>query len=232
MPDARWLVIEERIRSADPSTSFAERLCSTAVEVLSARCVSLARVRNHLYTPIFSSDQLSTLLDEQQFAFADGPVFEAQKREVAIFEPQSNARSATRKWPHFTKLARSRGILAAFAFPVRFENRFVGTLNVYRAEGGAMTAVEYGDAAILGSMAAELLAGLSAVETARLTSDQRKRIAAEQSILRAAAESVAADMSCPTLAALVKIRAHAFAVGAPVSEIARRITSGELALHR
>jgi hypothetical protein len=232
MPEARWLLIEARVQSADPSASFVERLCSTAVDVLEARCVSLARVRHHLYSPIFSSDPLSTLLDEQQFAFADGPTFEAHKREVPIFETQLSTRSAVRKWPLFSKLARSHGILAAFAFPVVFESRIVGTLTIYRRQGGAMTQVEYGDARIFASMAAEPLAALSAVETSRLTADESMQTAADQSMLQLAAKNVADDTSCPTIAALVKIRAHAFAVGLPVSEVARQITTGELILRR
>jgi hypothetical protein len=202
------------------------------VDVLGARSVSLARVRHHLYSPIFSSDLLSTLLDEQQFALADGPTFEAHKREVPIFETQLSTRSAARKWPLFAKLARSHEILAAFAFPVMFESRIVGVLSIYRRQGGAMTKVEYGDAEIFASMSAEPLAALSTIEISRLTADERTQIVGDQSMLQLAAKKVADDTSCPTIAALVKIRAHAFAVGLPISEVARQITTGELVLRR
>jgi len=84
MVDGRWKLISDKIHAADSTRSVSQRICLVANELLDARSVSLAQVIDHTYSPIAATDDLGTLLDDQQFALGDGPTFKAQNSAAPI----------------------------------------------------------------------------------------------------------------------------------------------------
>ena len=230
MTEERWHFITDEIRTADPTLAVSARICLVARELLTARAVSLAFVINRSYRPVAASDDLGTLLDEQQFTLGDGPTFEAQDSPAPVILEDTSAHRAATHYPVFAKLAEQHGVHAAFAFPLRIGDAYLGVLTAYRSRAGEPSAAQYADGLILASIAtAEIVrqeAGAGQVSLPGIF----ERAIYDQSALQVAAGMVAESLNIPIVAALVAIRARAFADDQPVSKIAQLIVDRDLVL--
>lgn len=230
MADRRWQFIADKIRSADSKLTVGQRICIVANELLNARSVSLALVVDHAYNPIAATDHLGTFLDDEQFALGDGPTFQAQKSPAPILLEDVQAHRATARWPVFAKIAEGHGIHGVFAFPLRIGDAYLGVLTAYRARAGEPSAGQYADGLILASLAtAELVR-----QEARIGEEPGSGIFEpglyDQAALQVAAGMVAEALKISIVAALVRIRARAFADNNPVSRTAQQIVARELFL--
>lgn len=230
MTDRRWQFVADKIGALDPALSVSDRICAVALELLGARSVSLALVIDHAYSSIADSDALGTLLDEEQFALGDGPTFEAQTSSAAIVLDDVAAHRASARWPIFAKLAQEHEIRGVFAFPLRIGDAYLGVLSVYRGRPGEPTAVEYTDGLILSSLATAELVRRQAGGGGKPDTDIFKPGFYDQSALQIAAGMVAESLNVSLVAALVRIRARAFADELPVNRIAQQIVARTLIL--
>lgn len=232
MADERWHVIADKIRSADSALNLGQKICVVGADVLSAQAVSLALVVDHAYSPIATSDHVATLLDEEQFALGDGPSFDAQSSEAPVIADDVSAHRANHRWPAFTPLAQKHNIHGVYAFPLRIGTAYLGVLTAYRSQTGEPTAQQYADGLILASLATAELVRHQAGVTSPELADVFEPGLYDQSALQVAAGMVAETLNCPIVAALVRIRARAFADDKPVTEIARQIVARELVLDK
>ncbi len=232
MTDQRWQFIADKVGELDPALSVSTRICLVALEFLCARSTSLALVIDHVYSPIADSDALGTLLDEQQFALGDGPTFDAQCSPAPIILDDVHAHRTSERWPIFAKLAQQHQVHGVFAFPLRIGDAYLGVLTAYRLRAGEPTAVEYTDGLILSSLAtAEVVrhqAGAGLDSGAGIFEPGLY----DESALQIAAGMVAESLNVSIVAALVRIRARAFADEQPVNRIAQRIVARTLVLDK
>lgn len=230
MTDHRWQLIADKIGALDPALSVSERICLVAVELLGGQSASLALVIDHAYSPIADTDALGTRLDEEQFALGDGPTFAAQNSPAPIILDDVHTHRAVARWPIFAKLAQKHQVHGVFAFPLRIGDAYLGVLTVYRFRAGEPTAMEYTDGLILSSLAtAELIrhqAGAGLDSGAGVFEPGLY----DQSPLQIAAGMVAEALNISIVAALVRIRAQAFADEQPVNRIAQQIVARTLVL--
>lgn len=232
MTDQRWQLISDRVRAAGPTLTVGQRICVVANELLNARCVSLALVIDHAYSPIAATDKLGTLLDDEQFALGDGPTFEAQSSPAPIILEDAHAHRSAVRWPVFTKLAQLHSIHGAFAFPLRVGDAYLGVLTAYRARAGEPSAEQYADGLILASLAtAELVRKQAGVGTEAGSGIFEPGLY-DQSALQIAAGMVAESLNISIVTALVRIRARAFADDQPVSHTAQQIVARDLVLEK
>lgn len=232
MSEARWHFIAGRVRAEKPALTVGHRICVVAGELLNSENVSLALVIEHSFSPIATTGRLGTLLDEEQFALGDGPSFEARNSPAPIILGDIHAHRASIRWPIFVKLAAKHGIGGVFAFPLRIGDAYLGVLTVYRVHAGEPTAEQYSDGLILASLAtAELVrqeAGVGPESGAGIFEPGLY----DQSALQIAAGMVAELLNISIVAALVRIRARAFADDQPVSHIAQQIVRRSLVLEK
>lgn len=232
MADARWQRIVSGIDSADSASTVAERICLEANELLNATSVSLAQVIDHAYRPVAATDDLGTFLDDQQFALGDGPTFEAQTSPVPIILEDAHAHRAMVRWPLFANLADKHAIAGVFAFPLRIGDAYLGVLTAYRSRTGQPSAGQYADGLILSSLAtAELVRQEAGIGT-RPDRGIFEPGLYDQSPLQVAAGMVAESLNISIVAALVRIRARAFADDQPVSKTAMQIVERQLVLEK
>jgi hypothetical protein len=158
MADERWQFIADRIRAADPTLTGGKRICLVANDLLNSKCVALAKVIDHAYSPVADTDDLGTFLDDQQFALASGPTFEAQRSPAPIILDDLHSHRTMARWPIFVELAQKYGIRGAYVFPLRIGDAYLGVLTAYRDRSGDLSGTEYADGLILASLAtAELV---------------------------------------------------------------------------
>lgn len=232
MADGRWQFIADRVRTADSTITVGTRICVVASDLLKAKSVSLALVIDGSYRPIAATDDLGTLLDEEQFALGDGPTFKARNSLAPIILEDVHAHRAAVRWPVFTKLAENHGVHGAFAFPLRIGDAFLGVLTAYRARAGEPSAEQYADGLILASLATAELVSQEAGVGAESGSGIFEPCLYDQSALQVAAGMVAESLNISIVAALVRIRARAFADDHPVSKTALQIVERKLVLQK
>lgn len=230
MSDRRWTLIASKIRGADPALTVSQRICIAAGELLGASSVSLALVVDGAYSPVAATDEVGEFLDDQQFTFGDGPAFDAQRAEAPIIVEDVNAHRAATRWPVFVKLAQHHRVRGAFVFPLRIGDAHLGVLTAYRAHAGEPSAEAYADGLILASLATAELLSVEAGVGAELGTGIFTPGLYDQSALHVAAGMVAESLNISIVAALVRIRARAFADDQAVGHTAQLIVERRLVL--
>ncbi|MGV0991201.1 MAG: GAF domain-containing protein [Mycobacterium sp.] len=230
MADKRWQQIADEVSAGDPKLTIGQRICVVASTHLNADSVSLAQVIDNAYSPIAATDDLGTLLDDAQFALGDGPTFEAKRSPAPVILEDDRAHRATARWPAFVGLAQKHGIHGVLAFPLRIGDAYLGVLSAYRMHAGGPSAHQYADGLILASLAtAELIRQAADSGTERGVGMFEPDLY-ERSALQVAAGMVAESLNISIVAALVRIRARAFADDRPVSLTAQQIVARQLVL--
>ena len=171
------------------------------------------------------SDQLERL----HLELGDGPGFDAFQvgGPIVAADLSDGARD---RWPAFADRATADGARAAFVFPLQLGALRLGVLYLTRDRTGPLSAEQLADAIDLADMA--MLAVLD-IQTgaasgklgAGLDGNWTHRAAVHQ-----ATGMVSAQLGTDLVDALARIRAHAFAAGRSIYEVAGDITSGQLRL--
>lgn len=218
----------------------ADRLCAACVELLlvdgAAISLALGGAGNGTFG---SSGDLSRRVEELQFTYGEGPCLDAVRTGAPVHAPDLTEASEVR-WPAFSRAAGDAGVGAIFALPVAIAARWVGALDLVREERGPLTAVSWKG----GLFAAELAAHpvLELLQADELGDDAPAdpaagadghwpRLAGLGRVeVYQATGMVMAALDISEEAALVRLRAHAFAHGMTASEVAWEIVERRLRL--
>jgi ANTAR domain/GAF domain len=216
-----WIVAA---REGDAPVSLAA-LCRAAVPRLGVDGASVTAVSGPaVREPLAASGELSARLEELLFTTGEGPGAEEDFRFgspmlVPDLEP------VTARWPGFAPAALAAGARALFALPLQAGAIRVGVLSLYRARPGPLMPQELADALVFADIALQLLldsaSGISQLDGYRPLdglSDSRAEV-------YQATGMISVQMGVSLEEAFVRLRAHAFAAGAPLDDIADDVVS-------
>lgn len=227
--------LKEAFGAAVNGGAAADRLCDACVELLDVDGAALSIVGNDSAQGTFgSSGELSSRLDEYQFTFGEGPCMDSVRLARPILVPDLDDPLETR-WPGFTGAVLNEGVRAVFALPVSIASSYVGALDLFRRTPGPLS-----DNGLVGGLLAAELAVLPLLDLLAADRTQSAEGAdtdgwsdlatfARVEIYQATGMLMAQLDVGPT-EALVRLRAHAFAEGLPVSQVAWRIVERHLTL--
>ncbi len=210
-------------------------------------------VREHYQALVYSSDDVGSHLDEEQTTLGEGPSIDAYQLGNPVFAADL-AGAAIRRWPVFAARASAGGVRAAFAFPMRIGAINLGVLSLYRRAPGPLEdedisaalrlagAAAYAALALFtvpggaGDFAADGTApGRSAPNGA--TGDQigdqwpdADDVGLHRAEVHQASGMLMIQLSVPIEEALARMRAHSFAEGIPLREVARTVVARSLRL--
>jgi hypothetical protein len=179
---------------------------------------------------LFASDELSTRLEELLLVTGEGPGEEDFGFGSPMLVPDL-ALVAVR-WPGFVCAAVAAGARAVFAFPLQAGAVRVGVLSLYRALPGPLTAGELADALMFAGFALQVVldaaAGISgSAEYRPLDGLQDSRAEVYQ-----ATGMVSVQLGVSLGEAFARLRAHAFAAGATLGDVAGDVVNRKLRLDR
>jgi GAF domain-containing protein len=230
MGSARWQRFLELIEAEPDDLSEAAKICAVASSLLDGHSSSIGVVVDGFYSAIAAAGDLAVVMDEAQFQIGDGPVFDVQRSNIPIVIGDTLSHSTAERYPALTEVTAANQIRSLAAFPLRAGVESIGSLTVYREIPGELSADQFADGLVAASFAlAEIVnsrAGVIGVD--RALGFQPNQFGSSH--LQIAAGMVAEALGCSIVESLVRIRAHAFAVGEPVSVVARRITEREFML--
>lgn len=232
---AHDLISREPVTSGWPDglVGRLHQLCSALARDLPAYGVGIS-LMNDDYSgggTAAASSPASRLLDELQFALAEGPCIDAYAGRRPVLEPDLAGAGLTR-WPVYGPAASEDGVRAVFAFPLQIGAARLGALDVYRREPGSLSGTSVSQAVTFADIAVGMLLDAQSEATAGEPADGLDDVLANRVEVYQAQGMTMVDLGVSLEEAMARLRAHAFAENRHLSDIARDIVAGRLKLGR
>lgn len=217
-------------------SALADRLdgiCRVAVRLLPADGAGITmtdRDARPLGT-VAASSPLFRRLEDIQFTLGEGPCVEASVARSPAIEDDVG-RTGTRRWPAFAAAALEEGVNAAFAFPVHVGAARLGVLDVYRYRAGPLTPESLRDALCLARVCLTTMLQLPQHGPVGEAADGMGDAFPLSPEVYQAQGVVMVQLEVSLAEAMVRLRAHAYASGHPITDVAREVLAGKIVFTR
>lgn len=214
--------------AGEPRMRAVCRLCAEVAAVSGAGLTLI--LSNDSGAPVCASNEISARIEDLQYTLGEGPCIDAHRRGGAVAEPDlANPRVA--RWPTFSAPAIEAGASAVFAFPLRVGAVRLGALTLYQSVTGPLGDARYADAVAMADVAThEILVFHS--DSLSEASTELAALGAYRAEVHQASGMVARQLGTSVSESLVRLRAHAFAEGRPLAEVAADVVARRLLLAR
>ena len=205
------------------------RLCAACVDVLGVSGAGITLMSGRNSGPVCASDTRTGLLEELQFSLGEGPCQDAFRSGSPISEPDLRS-SHIDRWPNYTSPALAIGARGVFAFPLIAGASRIGVLTLYQEDAGALSDEQTADSVMMADLLAQTMLSVQARADPEVLADSLTDESAHRAEVHQATGIVAVQLGVDTAEALVRIRAHAFAVDRRIAEVADDIVAGRVRL--
>jgi hypothetical protein len=181
---------------------------------------------------VHATDDVATAVEELQIELGEGPCVDAFTSGGPVLADDLHLDEYAARWPAFTPAAIAHGARALFALPLQMGAIRLGALDLYRTRPGLLTPEQVADALVYADTASMLLldqAALVGRDAAELEWQHNDRTAGHAVVHQATGMLlVQLDVSAET--AFARLRAHAYAAGRPLAQVAADIVGRRLRL--
>ena len=211
-----------------------QRLCARAREMLrvDGLVVTVLSTPDHRHVVCASDDDV-VRADDVQLTLGDGPVVEAYRDGRAVLVPDLSA-EAPGRWPLFGQAAAPR-YAGVFAFPLQVDpGETIGVLALYRRSRGAIDNQQEAAARLVAeafALAVLRSSGLGQDDDVVVQGDDSADVwSGSEQVVYQAVGMVVAQLHLEPFEALARLRAHAFAEGTTLDEVALEVVERRLRL--
>lgn len=192
---------------------------------------------------VAATDGVAQRMEDLQFSLGEGPCRDAARSGVPVLVPDLRD-TAPHRWPAYVPGALDQGIRAVFTFPLRVGSTAIGVLDLYRARDGDLTGAQFDAAAAFADAATAVLLHLqysgtpargAGAEPDGSTPDGEfpppqhlTKVLDRRAVVHQAAGMISVQLKTPPADALVRLRAHSFAVDRPIMEVATDVVARRL----
>ena len=217
-----------RLIEGTPPGVHTKKLCEVCAEVteMSGAGIMLM-IGEHPLGSVCTTDKISALIEELQFALGEGPCVDAHKTDRPVLEPDL-VDPETLRWPAFSVPAIEAGARAVFGFPLQVGAVRLGALNLYRNRPGSLTDEQHANALVMADIAAQSVLLLQAEAPPGKLANELSTNADFNYIVHQAAGMIAAQMNITVGESLVTLRAFAFGNDRQLREVAKDVVGGTL----
>jgi hypothetical protein len=205
------------------------KLCGVCVEILAVSGAGITVMGGGHAGPVCVSSDRMAVLEDLQFTMGEGPCQDAFTTDSPVHAPQLNAATFAR-WPTFIHQARDSGIGGVFAYPLSTHGAKVGVLTLYQDSAGELSADQHNDSIVMATLLTETVLSLQDAAPRGELASGLEDVVAYRAEIHQASGMVSVQLQISVTEALVRIRAHAFAIGSPVSVVAADIVARRLRL--
>ena len=180
---------------------------------------------------VCATDEVSARIEDLQFTLGEGACVEAVTGGVPVMvdDLHQSGDMAVERWPAFREGAAAAGVRALFALPLRIAGISVGALDLYRDRPGKLTTGQFSAALTAAEAAAAALLQLGTGHANSFADDADGR-AAYQMEVHQASGMVKVQAGVTIEEAFLMLRAHAFASGRPIADVAKDVVERRLRL--
>lgn len=174
---------------------------------------------------VCASDDHAAGLDELQIDFGAGPCWDALRTRAPFVDADLDRASET-GWPWLRNALRERGVRAVYAFPLTIGPLDVGALDLYALEPSALNTAQIERASALADAATAHVVRqvVRKLPVAGHDDDDDPGTFSRREVHQATG-MIIAQMRLNADDAFALLRAHAFAVGRPVRDVAADVVS-------
>lgn len=176
--------------------------------------------------PLFASDELSAVLEDLQFTTGEGPAADDSRLGAPVLV--GDLESAAARWPGFVPEAVAAGARAMFAVPLQAGAIQVGVLSLYRAVPGPLTAEELADVMVFADAALQILLDAASGVSGSPAYRPLNGISERRAVVHQATGMISVQLDVSLEEALVRLRAHAFARGTALGDVAAEVVGRQL----
>jgi hypothetical protein len=166
-------------------------------------------------------------VEELQFTLGEGPCVDACESGSLVAEPDIEAAGFVR-WPAFTPPAIQAGVRAIFGFPLQVGSIRLGALDVYNDYPGELRADQVIEAVSLAEAVTYKVLGLQADAVPGSLAAELATPDTLRAVVHQASGMLSTRLDIPVDAALLRLRAHAFATERPIDDVARDVVAHRL----
>jgi hypothetical protein len=225
-PERRLRILARLVGGGSPLGTG--QLCQVCADITESSGAGIMLFDNGLSRgSLCATDAVSGLIEDLQFTLGEGPCIDASRDGRPVLEPDL-AEPATTRWVAFGPPAVAAGVRAVFGFPVRVGAVGIGALNLYRDRPGPLTDDQYADALVLADVAAEFILLVQAEASPGELAAELESGASFHYVVHQASGMVSAQLEVSVEQALVRLRAHAFLTGIPLTDVARNVVDRTL----
>jgi hypothetical protein len=215
--------------SADPSLEGTarslERLCRTLSAELGLSGVVVRLASDDTGPTVVVPQGDSSRLAELEVTAGEGPAGTARALGRPMLVSELEGASGA-DWPGFRLAAGEAGVVAVFAFPLVVGAVSLGTLELFARRTGRLSRGDLALVHAFAELAIESILDDGLVVTDGGLSPSLARAFDHHAEIAQAQGMVMVDLGVPLAEAMVRLRAHAFAVGEPLLTLARRVIGG------
>ncbi|SEM62180.1 ANTAR domain-containing protein [Streptacidiphilus jiangxiensis] len=177
---------------------------------------------------MWCTDQAAGRFEDVQLTLGEGPGPEAARTGAMVLVPDL-AQVRPERWPALNGETSGLDVRAVFCFPMGIGAIRVGVLTVVRRTVGPLTDGQVGDAQVLahaltGRALGSVVAGLDGTVPA----DSADTLL--HAVVHQATGMVSVQLDVPLSQALLRLRAHAYSSGRPLTDISRDVVARRLRL--
>ena len=178
---------------------------------------------------VCATDEVSARIEDLQFTLGEGVCVEAvtDGAPVMVSDLQQPGDLTVRRWPAFMEGVTAAGARAVFALPLRIGAVSVGALDLYRDRPGKLTTGQLSAALAAADAAAVALLQLGTGSVGSFADSTDDRTAYQMQVHQASG-MVKIQAGVTIDEAFLLLRAHAFATGRSVGEVAKDVVDRRL----
>jgi hypothetical protein len=197
-------------------------VCAAAVAALPVDGAGVSAMsRTAASHPLCGTDEVSRSLEELQLTLGEGPCVDAFALGTAVLNPDLRTAGSLARWPVFAPAAAEAGAGAVFALPLQIGAISPGVLDLYRGEPGALDGEALADALAFADTATLLLLGGP-------TEGPEGGLGAYRAQIDQATGMLTEQLGVGIEEAFVRLRAHAYARGRRLADLAADVVAGRL----
>jgi hypothetical protein len=214
-------------RERESANGFA--LCAVAAEFMALDGAGIAMISDSDdLTSLCTSNNAAGALMDLEMTLGEGPAVDASRGEAN--EDTNLLKENSSNWQTYRSEAAALGARAVFGFPVRLGAIRFGALSLYRSTPGPLNAEQDSDAYLIASVIGRAILATQAGGSHESLIGELNGTSMLDFRVHQAAGMLAVQGSLSVKDALVYLRAHAFGIGCPLSELADRVVSGSTRL--
>jgi GAF domain len=223
------------LAAAGPASTWPDRLVEECRAATDMSGIGLAVTSAAGGGILAVTDGPARQMEDLQFALGEGPCVDASRTARPVLCPDLAADGSAR-WPAFGPRAGQAGVAAAFAFPLQVGAVGIGVLDLYRTERGALTGPQFGEAVAFADAAVAVLLhvqgrgedGALILAGAGGSLPDWAEVLDRRAVVHQAAGMISVQLEVDVVVALVRLRAHAFAAGRPMVDVANDVVARRL----
>jgi GAF domain len=230
MSEDRLRTVLERlaVHRSDLTVPLGQALCATGVDVLGIAGAGITmQAEDGAPYGLGASNAVMAELQELEHTLGEGPCVDAYVHGSPVAEPDL-ADPHSPRWVAFNEAALQTEARAAFGYPLRLRTARFGALNLYATTPGPLDQDQHENASVLAHVT--LHAILANGGTSSDPFDELVDVSTNQIEVHQATGMLSVQLAISISEALARLRAHAFADGRPISQVASDIVTRRLRL--